>query len=433
MRIFIFHYHLNPGGVTRIIESQVAGFKAMYPELELNVVAGYCENEEYYKALNANLIINQKLNYLVDKEFEKGELSGLYSELYEWLKSLIKADDILHVHNLNLGKNPVLTLVFSQLNSEGYLLMNHAHDFAEDRPVNMQYMQKVIADEFKKDLQNVMYPKTDNYLVGVLNNPDYKRILELGVDESKVFLFPNPVYIELDEEPDKKRNSATIHQLFNIPAQKKIIVYPVRVIRRKNIGELILLATIFEESCQFLVTMAPRNPIEIEYYNEWLEFCARYDLPVIFEAGTKANFIELLSGADYCITTSIQEGFGMTFLEPWLVETPVIGRNLPYVTEDIKNEGVLLNGLYNSLNVPFMDSVVDFKELSFQNQRQVIRALLKDAELINDIIDNNEVLEHFPPKLGTYEIAQNKKTITQNFSINTYAKRIFESYKTILG
>ncbi len=433
MRVFIFHYHLNPGGVTRIIESQVAGFKQEYPDVELNVVAGFCENPEYYAKLNVKLHINAKLNYLVDADFSKQELDELHDEIYTYLKNTIKPGDILHVHNLNLGKNPILTMVFSKLNGEGYLLINHAHDFAEDRSVNMDYMQKIINGFFNMPLKEIMYPNNSRYLLGVLNSTDYNRTLELGVNKERLFLFPNPVYMAEDNTINKAVANRTIRKEFKIDDKKFIITYPVRVIRRKNIGELILLAVLFKKSCQFLVTMAPRNPIELEHYIAWQKFCADYEISILFEAGKEIDFMQLLSGSDYCITTSVQEGFGMTFLEPWLVGTPVLGRDLPYVTEDIKAEGVALNGLYKAFMVPFIDGEIDFKELSLEKQKQLIISILNKISMGQEIINLNNWLIQFPKKISTFEIAQNKKTITAKFSISNYAKRIFESYKTVLG
>lgn len=431
MGIVIFHYHLNPGGVTRIIESQVAGIKAVSSETEVKILTGYCENPEYYDSLGVNVYLNSKLNYLVDKEFAEGELEILKSEIKSWVGNLIKPGDVLHLHNLNLGKNPVATIVFSELNKEGYTILNHAHDFSEDRPVNQAFMQRLIEQEFGLNFKEIMYPDRKNYLVGVLNRTDYDRMINMGFKKERLFLFPNPVHVPVTEEPDKTKNRQHIIETFNLDLNKFIITYPVRVIRRKNIGELILLSVLFNKTCQFLVTMAPRNPVEIEYYNEWKTFCNQNNINLIFEAGLKIGFIDLLSGSDYCITTSIQEGFGMTYLEPWLIGTPVIGRNLPYVTEDIKGEGVTLRYLYDALEVIKGNNKVDFKDLNYDEQRILILDCIKSDDLCADIIALNRVFDNFPSEITTDEVEQNKQVIITNFSINNYAQRIFKAYRTV--
>jgi hypothetical protein len=52
------------------------------------------------------------------------------------------------------------------------------------------------------------------------------------------------------------------------------------------------------------------------------------------------------------ITTSITEGFGFSFLEPWTAEKFLWGRRLPEICQDFEKNGVRLDHLYSRLNVP---------------------------------------------------------------------------------
>jgi hypothetical protein len=61
---------------------------------------------------------------------------------------------------------------------------------------------------------------------------------------------------------------------------------------------------------------------------------------------------ELLRRADAAITTSVAEGFGMAFLEPWCLGIPVCGRNLPEITAGFREEGIILPWSYDRLEVP---------------------------------------------------------------------------------
>ncbi len=432
MQIAIFHYHLNPGGVTRIIESQVAGFKKVYPKAEITVISGHCENPEYYAAMDVALHTDASLNYLIDKDFAPGELENLYQQYYNKLRALLPQGTILHVHNLNLGKNPVLTLVFHRLLQEGYAVMNHAHDFSEDRPVNQAYLEKIIKDEFAEDLKAVLYPKHPNYLVGVLNRFDYERVVKEGVEEERTFLFPNPVYMPVEKEPQKAVNRARIVEQFKLDDAKKILCYPVRVIRRKNIGELILLSALYPD-LQVLVTLAPRNPVEISPYEKWKVFCEQHALPITFEAGEHAHFIDIINGSDYCITTSVQEGFGMAFLEPWLIGTPVIGRDIPYVTRDLKQEGVDFPFLYPEIKLSASYASVEFSSLELLSQQSVIEDVLLGKWTREEFVLENQVFKQFPPSITQQIINENKERISKNFSIEEYAKRIYTAYQRFSG
>jgi len=431
MNISIFHYHLNPGGVTRIIESQVAGFVEIFQDARVQVITGYCENINYYKQLGVQVHVNNKLNYLDDKNYSLNELETLLDDIRRWILSLIESDELLHVHNLNLGKNPILTLIFNSFLNEGFNLINHAHDFAEDRTLNIAFLQKIIGGYFKYELSKILYPKNKNYLVGVLNQFDYDRVVKYGIAKERVFLWPNPVSVPLKKIPIKEQARTKLVKTFNIHNNHKIITYPVRVIQRKNIGELILLATIFNETCTFLVTMAPRNPFEIQYYNDWKNFCVENEINLLFEAGEKANFEDIICGSDYCITTSKKEGFGMAYLEPWLLGTPVIGRNISSVTVDIMKEGINFPLLYNEIWVPFYNKNVDFKDLNSDQQQAIILSFIQKKLKKDKIFELNDFLTSFPPKINQTTIINNQNAIKRGFSLHKYAERIFKAYKTL--
>jgi hypothetical protein len=429
MNITIFHYHLNPGGVTRIIESQVAAVRQNYPEMVIQIVTGYCENMEYYNNLNVKVNIIKEINYLQNKEYNINELEDIFNTIYTGIKSLISDNEIFHVHNLNLGKNPVFTLVINKFLNKNHLIVNHAHDFAEDRPQNIEFLNKIIT-QFGKTPKNILYPDNKKYAVCVLNKFDYKRVCSYGITNSRIFLFPNPVFIpEIKSNNSKIQSRNKIVTTFNFNAQKSIITYPVRVIRRKNIGELILLAKLFEDKCSFLVTMAPRNPEEIKFYDNWKNFCIENNINIIFEAGDKLNFETIVSGSDYCITTSIKEGFGMSFLEPWLMGTPVIGRNLNLVTDDIKSYGIQFPMLYNKLKVPFFNDNIDFKELAPERQQAVILEIFQGTLNKNTIFTLNNYLTNFPPEVSQSIIINNQNIIKKEFSLNKYAERLFKAYR----
>lgn len=430
MDIAIFHYHLNPGGVTRIIESQVVSLKKAIPGVNLNVFAGVAGNKRFFDEQNVTLELFAPLNYLENKVYSKEALQQLYRELYHYLKKRISAETILHVHNLNLGKNPVLTLVFHQLLHEGHQIINHAHDFSEDRPVNHGFMKKIIEHHFRKNLNQVMYPDANNYSIGVLNQFDFERVQNKGINKTHLFLWPNPVHVPTMELPDRDLCRQKLLEVFDIAKNKKIVTYPVRVIRRKNIGELVLLALLFAD-CQFMVTLPPKNPVEIRYYEKWKEFCLQNQVPLIFEAGEKVAFADILTGSDFCITTSKQEGFGMAFLEPWLFGTPVIGRDIPSVTTDIMREGVKFPLLYNKINLDHQNSPGDFKDLGEEQQQEFIISLRKNQTAIHAFKKQNPFLNGFPPKTEDGLIEHNRKVIEEKFSIEQYGERLYQAYKAL--
>jgi len=73
---------------------------------------------------------------------------------------------------------------------------------------------------------------------------------------------------------------------------------------------------------------------------------------VIFGAGSLVDYPDLVFHADVMITTSIVEGFGMGFLEPWLSGKTLFGRDIPEITSDFKKLGIEFPRMYSSLPIP---------------------------------------------------------------------------------
>jgi glycosyltransferase involved in cell wall biosynthesis len=426
MRIVIFHYHLNPGGVTRIVESQVKALKKLQPDLQVKVITGGCLNQVFFKELHVPLIINDVLNYLTDIS----SLDEKLDQILGLLKREVTKDDIIHFHNLNLGKNPLVTLAVGRLVNEGYRVLNHAHDFSEDRPANHQFLKETIVDYFNENLEMVMYPSTDNYHFATLNSFDLERLWAYGVLKERCHLLANPVVFQESETkgtPMEWRKE--ICTALNINTSKKIITYPVRVIRRKNIGEFILLAVLFAKKAEWIVTQPPKNPLEIKPYEQWKEFCEKEQISIHWEAGNKVDFEKLLKVSDFCISTSIQEGFGMVFMEPWLLGTPVVGRNIPMVTRDMTADGIEFTCLYDSLEI---SKGKQLHEFDMNEQMELIRALKENTSMCEEFIEKHPSIKNMlnDPESGL--IARNKEVILKKYSLSNYGMKLYEAYRGII-
>ena len=423
-RIVIFHYHLNPGGVTRIIESQIETLRQHDSSADILVVCGDCLAPEEIMKRGAQVVIEPLFNYLTDES----DIKGTYVKIYQTLKSIARESDIFHAHNLNLGKNPLVTLAMVNLClEEGLNVVNHAHDFAEDREVNWNFYKRIIEDEFQEDLQQVLYPSVDNYQFAVLNSHDKKRLLEYGVNDSSVHLVPNPVSMNISTEANRENSS--IWDALKISKEKILVTYPVRVIRRKNIGEFILLTSLLGDKANWVVTQPPKNPVEIEPYKKWKDFCKENNIAVCFEAGTKVDFEELLQISDVCITTSIKEGFGMVFMEPWLFNTPVLGRDIPMVTSDLRNSGVQYPVLYSEFLVEIDGIEQDFSSLPDDKQKEVILLVLNDSKYLEKVWQTNTFLNKFLNTIDKNIINQNKEIILQQYSLEKFAERLDGIYR----
>ena len=342
LRIAIVHYHLRPGGVTSVIKQAVTSLEKQ--GCRIAVLAGSEAPEDMPGAAACHAV--EGLNYAAASE-PPCSPNTLVERLDESArKTLGGPPDIWHIHNHSLGKNCVLTHAMSLMAARGSRLLLQIHDFPEDgRPANYRDLLHAVGWGDRGALGARLYPQAAHVLYAVLNERDAGFLSAAGCPDDRVRLLPNAVSMrtpggEIEELPDS--------------AKGPTFLYPTRAIRRKNIGEFVLWSAMGVKNDRFATTLAPTSSADLAVYRRWKEFAASCSLPVEFEVGLdgRVPFPVLLKSAHAIVTTSVAEGFGLAFLEPWLVGRPLVGRDLPEMTQDFKREGMDLSTLYSRVLVP---------------------------------------------------------------------------------
>lgn len=340
MRIAIVHFHLQTGGVTRVIEHACRALRSAGHEVV--VLSG--EPPQEPDALDAAVVVLPALAY------EERRAPASPDQLRRALEraaceSLGAAPDLWHVHNHCLGKNLSLPGALCQLAEQGHFLLLQPHDYAEDgRPALYRRMLERIGDQDGARLSARLYPLAPQIHYAALNARDHAFLATAGVPEQRLHRLPNAV--SLGGVPDDS-------QTLSAPASRRLWLYPTRAIRRKNVGELLLWAALAEGDDEYATTQAPQNPAELPFYRRWVALSEELRLPVRFSLGKQTSDFQALLGSSHAlITTSVAEGFGLAFLEPWLIGRPLAGRDLPEVTRDFRADGLDLECLYQRLPVP---------------------------------------------------------------------------------
>lgn len=417
MNVLIVHHHLKPGGVTRIIESQLKALGLQDDVNDISLAVGLKPDE--FDAAGNKVYLCEELNYLVPP-FDPDEALVKLQAFFDQFPD----ETVFHCHNLNLGKNPVATYAVYLEATKGRRVLNHCHDFAEDRPVNYDLLKEVIEVHFGEKLHKILYPEQENYRFATINQADYKRLISFGIKPEQLDLLENPVAIP-HFEPIPAQDVKRVRSDFGAN-KKKLAVYPVRGIRRKNIGEFILLSALFTDSVEWVTTLPPKNPVERVEYDLWTEFCYRKSIRVHFGAGEKYTFPEIMQSADFCVTTSIREGFGMAFLEPWLFGKPVVGRYLPQVCGDFAAYGIEFPVLYEQLNTP---NGSDFADLEVDDKMEYILKIKKDETTRNEFLSANPQLNKITAEVPELMIENNIRRIKDNYSLESYGEKLNEIYK----
>jgi hypothetical protein len=350
--------------------------------------------------------------------------------------------DILHVHNPLLRKNSALLRALNILQNRGGRLLLQNHDLAED------YRPAVYA-------RSEEYPVNCHY--AVINNRDRSFLHRAGLKPEGLHLLPNEVH-PINAAPDLVRSR---------------YLYPVRALQRKNIGEALLLSLFIPEGRTVAITLPPTTERDIRIYRGWMDFAREMKLPVEFELGLDASLGDIYGSALGIITTSVKEGFGFSYLEPWTAGRTVLGRRINYVCRDFESAGIQFDSLYSSLDIPMvyisstilrekmehtmmavykrfgmdppryiikmMDedlnsrAEIDFGRLDEKTQEGIIRILATNRRVFQDIADINPFLRQLANWQPNEDLIQANRQRTQEFyGREPVLKLLQETYQSVL-
>jgi hypothetical protein len=354
-----------------------------------------------------------------------------------------------------LGKNPSLTAAVSLLAESGERILLHPHDFAEDgRPGNYLSLSEVYQRA---------YPTGHTIHYAALNQRDRGFLAHMLKDSSsRVHLLANAV------PPSTPFSEFQEEKILDLP--ENLLLYPVRAVRRKNLGELALLASSHQDF-HFANSLGPTNPEFTPIFEDWKQFGKELELPLTYGLGehTDASFPEMVGHAQSILSVSVAEGFGLGFLEPWTFGKGLCGRNLPDITSDFAELGVSLANLYDRLPIPldcipsvsqvretiqsalaqfYLDyqedlpedgteiafqsmvenDCIDFGRLDESNQQAIIRTIAHSPELQQGI-QKHSGLEVLSGEI----IDRNRQAVTEQFSLSSYAERTLNIYQELLA
>jgi len=383
--------------------------------------------------------------------------------------------NVIMVENLGIGLHPAVTYAFYLYTHyvftcrESKRFIYRCHDFVQQRPANFRNVKKFYHSPFGlvPHWHSILYPAYPNVTYIAINRYDRARLIEHGIEERNVFYIPNSVDKSITPPDDRTQElRRKIIEEEKLDPSVRFLLYPVRCVRRKNVEEAIFLTKFFNcladgktsrKNCHLqskfhLLVSVKTDGDDARYAQQLVEFVKKHNLPVTIGLNEfvslereydsenptrirKYGIGDVYQLADLVITTSILEGFGFVYIEPWIMDRVVIGRSIPFITPDFQTAGMKLGHLYTALLVEGKD----FKDIG-QNEPNTDRAVeerllrvlkLDSLKYVDKVIESNETpilatLKLFNEHKRQELIANNKEVVERVYSQEKIGQQLYE-------
>ncbi len=385
--LVIFHYHLQPGGITSVIRQGVESLARHSRHVSrVKIVVGRMpENAKLFTG--AEIVCLPDIDYGTERSLGgviwKERVQRLSDSLLEQFGA---SDAVWWIHNYHLGKNPLFTEAVLKLAgaADGPRMILQPHDFPEaGRYRNLSALDRLVSLPLYPDGPQVRY--------AVINERDRRLLRDAGIHHSRLFLLENPVATPV-EEPwtgDKKGLRAILFP--HADPRQSTLLYPVRAIRRKNVLEAGMLLRLVDIPLRLVVTLPGISKPERAYSSLVENAFGDGLIAGEFAAGVRRFDLRLermAAACDLVLSSSVQEGFGYLFVHALQWGLPLLARRL----ETIPGPDALYEGyparFYDGLACPLTPAERSDLLLRYREKLKRINRLLPpgatenlDAEL----------------------------------------------------
>ncbi|MCL4177874.1 MAG: glycosyltransferase [Verrucomicrobia bacterium] len=361
MRLVIVHYHLRPGGIRRVIELAAPHLvkHASPPITHVTLAVGEALDQPWNDAFRRSLpnitvefAIHPTLGYAAERRTSSPHTR---QRLRAFLDRLFAQSPDLAVwaHNLGIARNLILADELSRACARHRApLIAHHHDWWFD---NRWQRWPEIQRSGARTLAQVA-PLTivagPNIHHATINRADAAQLRpHLG---KAVTWLPNLAGpLRAPRRAALARTRAWLKDKLQAD-DPPVWIFPCRLLRRKNIAEALLLTRWLRPGA-WLITTGGASSADEQAYAQTLERTARSQgwplrLGILAHRDPNAPGVpELMGASETVLLTSIQEGFGLPYLEAAAAGRPLVARILPNIAPDLRQFGFRFPQSYSQI------------------------------------------------------------------------------------
>lgn len=358
--LLILHYHLRPGGVRRVVEMLLPPLAASGAFEAITLAVGEAPDGVWAEQVEGSLVKGVRFSIRVEPSLAYLPASGADGmhtrrKIFGFFSRFSPQETLVWAHNLGLGRNILLADGLARVSAAtGLPILSQHHDFWFDNRWNRWPEFRAHGFRSLGRAARALFASGARVTHASINSAD-QSLLAQNLPGRSCWL-PNPADIgKRPSTTEIRRAEAWLRG--QLGHRGPVWILPSRFLRRKNLGEAVLLTRWLRPEA-FLVTTAGVSSPEEADCAKWLQEAARKGgWPVRFGllAGNDArapSVPALLCAAERMLLTSLQEGFGLPFFEAATLGRPLLARRQGNVEPDLSRMGFQFPETYDEVFIP---------------------------------------------------------------------------------
>jgi len=363
VRLVVIHYHLRPGGIRRIIELALPHLvrESPRPVTRVVIATGRHADRQWHHDLAKQLpgvpvevMIEPSFSYLSEQRGSPRRIERrIRAALGKIFAGAGAENCLVWAHNLGVGRNLLLSReLATACAARDITLVSHHHDWWFDNRWARWPEMHAAGFRTLAAPARAVFPERGKVLHAAINHAD-AQILSRHFGKGSVWL-PNLTEPASPSSAAKVRAARRWLKGRTGRDSSPVWLLPCRTLRRKNLAEAMLLTRWLRPEAWLVVTGSASSSGERPYLHA-LERAAqkhhwRLRLGVLAgDESRKPSVAELLAVSEAVLLTSVQEGFGLPYLEAAAARRPLIARRLPNIAPDLDQFGFCFSQAYDDI------------------------------------------------------------------------------------
>jgi hypothetical protein len=363
LTFIVLHYHLRPGGIRRVIELAMPHLCQRLGHVKRVIVACGEAHDAEWKKLFASLLhpipvsffVKRAFGYFAEQKLPAAKFRvAVAASLKRLLDELTEERAVVWAHNLGVGRNLILADELAQAcDRRDIPLISHHHDLWFDN--RWLRWKDIRAAGFRSlaEAGRTIFPGLPVVRHAAINSAD-ANVLRRHFGGQSACL-PNPANKKNEASRRGERNARRWLGK-KIGAATPIWILPCRLLRRKNIAEALLLTRWLRPEAWLVTTGGASSRDELAYEKKLAAAARKHGwrlrLGILADGeNEKPSVPELMAASECVLLTSVQEGFGLPYLEAASARRPLIARRLPNIAPDLARFGFQFTEYYEDILV----------------------------------------------------------------------------------